>query len=94
MRLHRPPRSFLAGLAALAVASAGAGIVSAGTPADAHTAARIAPVPSPLPVPPVLEMAAKRLEHEQAAASRVAERAKPKAPTPNTRSFGHLLTTL
>jgi hypothetical protein len=84
MRLHRPPRSFLAGLAALGVAGAGAGVVSAGTPADAHTAVRIAPVPSPLPVPPVLEMAAQRLEREQAAATRVAERAKPEAPATQT----------
>ena len=80
MRLHRPPRSFLAGLAALAVAAAGAGVVSSGTPADAHTAVRIAPVPSPLPVPPVLEMAAQRLEREQAAATR--SRAAPRVPGP------------
>jgi cell wall-associated NlpC family hydrolase len=88
MRLHRPLRSFLAGLTALAVLAAGAGVVSSATPADAHTAARIAPVPSPLTVPPVLELAAQRLEREQATATRAARRhatrAKPTAPSTQT----------
>jgi cell wall-associated NlpC family hydrolase len=75
MRMRRPSRSFLAGVALVAVAATGAGVVTSGTPADAHGASRIAPVPSPLPVPPVLEMAAQRLERAQAAQARTAERA-------------------
>jgi hypothetical protein len=75
MRMHRPSRSFLAGIALVAVAATGAGVVTSGAPAAAHSAVRIAPVPSPLPVPPVLEMAAQRLERAQAAQARSAERA-------------------
>jgi cell wall-associated NlpC family hydrolase len=69
MRLHRPPRSFLVALALLAGGAASAGAAVAGAPA-ATRAARIAPVPSPLSVPPVLEAAARRLEAEAAAANR------------------------
>ncbi len=44
MRLHRPPRSFLAGLAALAVAAAGAGVVELGhTGGRAHGASASPP---------------------------------------------------
>ena len=73
--MHRPSRSFLAGIALVAVAATGAGVATSGTPAVARSAARIAPVPSPLPVPPVLEMAAQRLERAQAAEARAAARA-------------------
>ena len=72
--MHRPSRSFLAGIALVAVAATGAGVATSGTPAAAQGTARIAPVPSPLPVPPVLEMAAQRLERAQAAQARTAQR--------------------
>ena len=73
--MHRPSRSFLAGIALVAVVATGAGVATSGTPAAAQGTARIAPVPSPLPVPPVLEMAAQRLERAQAAQARTQERA-------------------
>ena len=75
MRVHRPSRSFLAGIALVAIAATGAGVATSGTPAAAHGALRIAPVPSPLAVPPVLELAAQRLERAQADDARAAERA-------------------
>jgi cell wall-associated NlpC family hydrolase len=76
MRMHRPPRSFVVALAAVAAVAGGAGVVVARAPA-ATPAARIAPVPSPLSVPPVLEMAAQRLEDEAAVAARAAEKPAP-----------------
>jgi len=61
MRLHRLPRPFLAALVLLAAVAAGTGAAVARAPA-AIRPAKIAPVPSPLSVPPVLEQAAQRLE--------------------------------
>jgi cell wall-associated NlpC family hydrolase len=58
---------------ALASAAAVAGFAATGDSQAARPAARIAPVPSPLAVPPVLERAARRLE-------RAAQR-----PVPQTR---------
>jgi cell wall-associated NlpC family hydrolase len=86
MRMHRPSRSFLAGVALVAVAATGAGVATSGTPAAAQGAAHIAPVPSPLPVPPVLEMAARRLERAQAAQARTAQRAARTAAKERTKT--------
>jgi hypothetical protein len=86
MRMHRPSRSFLAGVALVAVAATGAGVTTSGTPAAAQGAAHIAPVPSPLPVPPVLEMAARRLERAQAAQARTAQRAARTAAKERTKT--------
>jgi cell wall-associated NlpC family hydrolase len=72
MRLHRPPRPFLAALALLAIGAAGAGAAAAGESQAAAPVARIAPVPSPLAVPPVLERAAQRLEARATPAPRTA----------------------
>jgi cell wall-associated NlpC family hydrolase len=72
MRLHRPPRPFLAALVLLALAAAGAGAAAAGESQAAAPTARIAPVPSPLAVPPVLERAAQRLEAKAAPAPEAA----------------------
>ena len=80
--MHRPSRSFLVGVALVAVAATGAGVATSGTPAAAQSAARIAPVPSPLPVPPVLEMAAQRLERAQVSQARTEE----PPPAPRRRS--------
>jgi hypothetical protein len=77
MRLHRPHRPLVAVLALLAAGAAGVGVATGGEPAAAQVA-RIAPVPSPLPVPPVLERAAQRLE----AATAVAKTAAPKPAAP------------
>jgi cell wall-associated NlpC family hydrolase len=76
----RLPRPLLLALVPVALAAAGTGAVLASAPAGAHVVqARIAPVPSPLPVPAVLEQAAQRLEREAAAA-------KPAAPTTRHRT--------
>jgi cell wall-associated NlpC family hydrolase len=87
MRLHRPPRSSLVALALLAAIATGAGVSVAGAPA-ATKPVRIAPVPSPLPVPPVLELAAQRLE--DAAQAQPAPKAvtvtRPKRTTPSTQT--------
>jgi cell wall-associated NlpC family hydrolase len=66
MRLRRPHVPFLAALALLAAGAVGASVAAGGEPAAAPSA-RLAPVASPLPVPPVLELAAQRLESETAA---------------------------
>ena len=74
--MHRPSRSFLAGIALVAVAATGAGVATSGTPAAAQgTAPASPPCRRRLPVPPVLEMAAQRLERAQAAQARTEERA-------------------
>jgi cell wall-associated NlpC family hydrolase len=80
MRLHRPPRPFLAALVLLALGAAGAGAAAAGESEAAAPAARIAPVPSPLAVPPVLERAAQRLEAKAAPAPVPVEQQRDPAP--------------
>jgi cell wall-associated NlpC family hydrolase len=63
MRAHRPLGLLVA---VIAVVAASVGLAAQGEPAVARTAL-IAPVPTPLPVPPVLERAAERLEAATAA---------------------------
>jgi cell wall-associated NlpC family hydrolase len=79
MRSHRPPRLVLAVVAVLAAVALVAGALVSRAPAAA-TQARIAPVPSPLPVPSVLEAAAQRLEAEAAREAKPTPERKPAKP--------------
>jgi hypothetical protein len=65
---------------ALASAAAVAGFAATGDSQAARPAARIAPVPSPLAVPPVLERAARRLERAAQHPVRPTRRNEPQPP--------------
>jgi cell wall-associated NlpC family hydrolase len=74
---------------ALVSAAAVAGFAATGDSEAARPVARIAPVPSPLAVPPVLERAAQRLERKaQPREVRVVRVAQP-TPEPVSRSLPH-----
>jgi cell wall-associated NlpC family hydrolase len=76
MRLHRPLRPFLAALVLLATVAGATGAVVTRAPA-AVPVERIAAVPTPLSVPPVLERAAQRIEAEAAERERARKAAPP-----------------
>jgi cell wall-associated NlpC family hydrolase len=74
---------------ALVTAAAVAGFAATGDSVAARPVARIAPVPSPLAVPPVLERAAQRLERKAQPREVRAVRVEEPKPEPVSRSLPH-----